>query len=123
MITAETYEVLLGTSPPDDFDALIMQADAEINRATLYGLIGRDASSFPLFIQNELQLAYAYQVQYLSENAGVLNEAGVQSFTLGKFSASAAARSSESNSGAQTLSPMVKNSLITVNAYLRGLRE
>lgn len=121
MITADEYLMILGTSPPDDFDALIAQADTEINRATLYGLIGRDTSSFPSFVLDELKLAYAYQVQYLSENAEILNETGTQSFTLGKFSLSAATGSSEGDS-TQKLSPMARNSLITVTAYLRGLR-
>lgn len=121
MITEDEYLMLLGTSPPDDFGALIMQADAEINRATLYGLIGRGTSSFPSFVLDELKHAYAYQVQYLSENAEILNDTGAQSFTLGKFSMSVATGEPGSTS-TQALSPMARSSLITVTAYLRGLR-
>lgn len=122
MITPDDYLRLTGTSPPDDFDALLIQADAEINRATLYGLIGRETDTFPPFVQNELELAYAFQVQYLSENAGEFNVTGAQSFSLGKFSMSAAAVTSGGN-GAQALSPMARNCLHTVNAYLRGMKE
>ncbi|MDO4174550.1 MAG: hypothetical protein Q4D42_07280 [Eubacteriales bacterium] len=122
MITSDEYLVLLGTSPPDDFGALVAQADVEINRATLYGLIGRDVSTFPAFVLDALKLAYAFQVQYLSENADMLNETGAQSFSLGKFSVSAASGSADSSS-VQALSPRAKNSLLTVTTYLRGLQK
>lgn len=118
MITAEEYRALLNQPPPDDFTCLAAQADAEINRATLYGLIGRDTDSFPEFVRNELNLAYAYQIQFLSENRDTINSAGAQSFSLGKFSMTAAADSEEK----RALAPMTSGCLVTVNAFLRGLR-
>ena len=116
MITSQEYYDLLGQPPPDGFACLAAQADAGINRATLYGLIGRDAQSFPEFVKNELDLAYAYQIQFLCENQDTLNTAGAQSFSVGKFSMNTAADNSK-----YTIAPMAADCLVTVNAFLRGL--
>lgn len=121
MITADEYLMLLGVPPPDDFSELLKRADGEVNRATLYGLIGRDPSIFPDFVQQELNLAYAYQIQYLSDNADTINGDSIQSFTLGKFSVSAGMTTATSDS-TRALSPLSISCLATVNAYLRGLR-
>lgn len=115
MITSQEYYDLLGQAPPDDFACLAAQADAGINRATLYGLIGRDTQSFPDFVKNELNLAYAYQIQYLCQNQDTLSIAGAQSFSVGKFSMNTADNSK------YTIAPMAADCLATVNAFLRGL--
>lgn len=116
-ITKEIYAQKIG-KPPEDFDILNGYTTTFIDQETLWGLINRNIEAFPKVILEAIYNAAALQIQFMDAKGGIEGFTDIASpnMTLGKFSYSG----SQNNQNEQ-LCPMAKNSLILVNAFLRGL--
>ncbi|MEG0897333.1 MAG: hypothetical protein RSD01_08110 [Ruthenibacterium sp.] len=114
-LDAIEYREIIGGSDLTDFCFLNEYATDVIDRETVFGLIGRDINSFPLIVQRSIKRAAAYEVQYLDACGGIfaVNDVQSQSVSLGKFSYSGAGKTQE-------VSPLCKEALALVCAYLRG---
>lgn len=119
-ISREKYSFFSGEDPPEDFDTLSDLSDQAIDQITLYQLRGRDLNTLPDTVQTDIARAAALQVQYLSNQGGVvsINDRSAASIGLGKFNYSGAA---DGSVNADWISPLLPDLLAFTCAYLRGI--
>ncbi len=106
-------------------DDIIERASDIIDVLTGYILKQKDITSFPAFIQNQVQRATAYQTEYLIQN-GLFETAnsgqGVagESMTIGKFSIQQS-RSDKQRTRDSRVSPMAISCLEPTGLLYRGV--
>ena len=122
-ITEDEYRAITGQQAPADFAVLASEADAIVDRHTLYGLWGRDLTALPPKISGQIKIAAAHQVQYLDQRGGIaaINDFNMPGMSLGKFSYSGGGND---NAGSSVdVSPLLEGDLLVVGAYLRGIES
>lgn len=114
-ITATEYTTITGKTAPSDFTLLEAAAAGIVDELTLYGYVGRDATSLPSYVQLKLKAAVAYQVMLLDDRGldGV-NENAVSSASVGKFSYSGA----DAGDG---VAQLAQRNIPFLVAYMRGV--
>ena len=87
-LTAEEYATITGEPAPADFAACLTLTQHMLDARTLCFYAGREPASLPGLILRALKHYCAYQTQAISTAGGVaaVNEAPVDSASLGKFS-------------------------------------
>lgn len=109
-ITAEQYESFTGAKAPDDFTAMLAQAQIIIDRLIGYAAFDK----LPPQVKTDVQKATAFEVLYLDE-AGGLSGVDTGSVSLGKYSYSSA-----QPSGCLDVGPGVQDILYPTGLLYRG---
>lgn len=125
MITADEYAKLVGELAPSDFSACEAAACEMLHAATLYAYVGRDIEKLSETISKRFKLAVALQTQTISYGGGVgeMNDAKLNSVSLGSFSYSGGDKGNSQTNKSASLSPAVLAILPILIAYGRGLRS
>lgn len=123
-LTAEEYTTITGQAAPEDFAILESVAAEVVDRLTLYGYVGRDIASLPEFVRQKLKATVAFQVMHLDEQglAGV-NEPGMNSVSLGKFSYSGGNGSIGTENSNENQSQLMLTNVPFLVAYMRGVMK
>jgi hypothetical protein len=118
-IDKQFYDEVFNGTPIDEeaFAGLEMKASNAIDSATNYRLTGKDLQKQPIFIQDNLKMAVAAQMEFMNSQGGgmLLHGSSPASVSIGGFSYS------EGGSGAKALSEMAYGFLSAAGLLYMGV--